>query len=32
MLDRQDLGVFNKTRSDPALRDWRGMFTPHFVM
>ena len=27
-LDRQKLDVVNKTRSNPALRDWRGQFTP----
>ena len=30
-LDRQKLNVVNKTRSNPALRDWRGQFTPEFV-
>ena len=30
-LDRQKLDVVNKTRSNPALRDWRGQFTPEFV-
>ena len=30
-LDRQKLDVTNKTRSNPALRDWRGQFTPEFV-
>ena len=29
-LDRQKLDVVNKTRSNPALRDWRGQFTPEF--
>ena len=31
ILDRQKLDVTNKTRSNPALRDWRGQFTPEFV-
>jgi len=26
-LDRQKLDVVNKTRSNPALRDWRGPFS-----
>lgn len=26
-LDRQKLDVTNKTRSNPALRNWRGQFT-----
>lgn len=30
-LDRQKLNVVNQTRSNPALRDWRGQFTPEFV-
>lgn len=30
-LDRQKLDVVNKTRNSPALRDWRGQFTPKFV-
>ena len=29
-LDRQKLDVVNKTRSNPAVRDWRGQFTPEF--
>jgi len=28
ILDRQKLDVVHKTRSNPALRDWRGQFTP----
>lgn len=31
-LDYQELDVFNKTRSNPALRDRRGDFTPEFVV
>lgn len=31
-LDRQKLNVVNQTRSKPALRDWRGQFTPEFVV
>ena len=31
ILDRQKLDVVNKTRSNPALRDWRGQSTPEFV-
>jgi hypothetical protein len=27
-LDRQKLDVVNLTRSNPALRDWRGQSTP----
>jgi len=27
-LDSQKLDVANKSRSNPALRDWRGQFTP----
>ncbi len=30
-LDRQKLHVVNKTRSNPALRDWRGQFTPELA-
>jgi len=30
-LDRQKLDVVNKTRSNPALQDWSGQFTPEFV-
>jgi hypothetical protein len=30
-LDRQKLDVVHQTRSNPALRDWRGEFTPEFV-
>ena len=30
-LDRQKLDVVHKTRSNPALRDWSGQFTPEFV-
>jgi hypothetical protein len=30
-LDRQKLDVVNKTRSNPALWDRRGQFTPEFV-
>ena len=30
-LDRQRLDVVNQTRSNPALRDWRGQFTPEFA-
>ena len=30
-LDRQKLDVVSKTRSNPALRDWRGQFTPEFI-
>jgi hypothetical protein len=30
-LDRQKLDVVNQTRSNPALRAWRGQFTPEFV-
>jgi len=30
-LDRQMLDVVHKTRSTPALRDWRGQFTPEFI-
>ncbi len=30
-LDRQKLDVVNQTRSNPALRDWRGQFTPELV-
>lgn len=30
-LARQKLDVVNQTRSNPALRDWRGQFTPEFV-
>lgn len=26
--NRQKLDVVSKTRSNPALRDWRGQFTP----
>jgi|GEM_PF-1147821 len=29
-LDRQKLDVVNQARSNPALRDWRGQFTPEF--
>ena len=25
-FDRQKLNVVNKTRNNPALRDWRGQF------
>lgn len=25
-LDRQKLDVVNQTRSNPAMRDWRGQF------
>jgi hypothetical protein len=28
---RQKLDVVNQTRSDPALRDWSGRFTPECV-
>ena len=31
-LDRQKLDVANKTRSNPALRDWRGYFTAEFIL
>jgi hypothetical protein len=31
-LDLQKLDVVNKTRSNPALRDWRGQFTSGFVL
>ena len=31
-LDRQKLDVVNQTRSNPALRDWRGQFTPEFIL
>jgi hypothetical protein len=31
IFDRQKLDVVNKTQSNPALRDWRGQFTPEFV-
>jgi hypothetical protein len=30
-LDRQKLEVVNQTLRHPALRDWRGQFTPEFV-
>jgi hypothetical protein len=30
-LDRQKLGVVNQARSHPALRAWRGQFTPALV-
>jgi hypothetical protein len=30
-LDRQELEIVNQTRSNPALRDWRGQFTPELV-
>lgn len=30
-LSRQKLDVVNKTLRDPALRDWRGQFTPEFI-
>jgi hypothetical protein len=30
-LNRQKLDVVNQTRSNPALRAWRGQFTPDFV-
>ena len=30
-LARQKLDVVNNKRSNPALRDWRGQFTPEFV-
>jgi hypothetical protein len=30
-LDRQQMNVTDKMRSNPALRDWRGQFTPEFV-
>lgn len=29
-LDRQKLDFVNQTRSNPALGDWRGQFTPDF--
>ncbi len=29
-LDRQKLDVVNKTLRPPALRAWRGLFTPEF--
>ena len=29
--DHQKLDVVNQTRSNRALRDWRGQFTPEFV-
>ena len=29
--DRQKLDVTNKTRSNPALSDWRGPFTAEVV-
>ena len=29
--DHQTLDVTNKTRSNPALRNSRGQFTPEFV-
>lgn len=31
-LDRQKLYVVIQTRSNAALRDWRGQFTPEFVV
>ena len=31
-LDRQKLDVVHKTRSNAALRDWRGQFTLEFVL
>lgn len=30
-LDRQKLDVVNQTRSNPALRGWRGQFAPECV-
>jgi hypothetical protein len=30
-LNRQKLDVVNQTRSNPALRGWRGQFTREFV-
>jgi hypothetical protein len=30
-LNLKKLIVINKARSNPALRDWRGQFTPEFV-
>ncbi len=30
-LDRQNLHFVNKTRSKPALGEWRGQFTPGSV-
>jgi hypothetical protein len=30
-LEPQKLDVVNQTRNTPALRDWRGQFTPEFV-
>jgi hypothetical protein len=30
-LDRQKLDVVNKTRSNPALRDWRSQFAPELT-
>lgn len=30
-LARQKLDVVNQTRSNRALRDWRGQFMPEFV-
>ena len=30
-LNRQKPDVVNQTRSNPALRDWRGQFTPELV-
>jgi hypothetical protein len=31
-LDRQELDVVNQTRSNPALRDWRGQLTPEIMV
>jgi hypothetical protein len=30
-LDRQKLDVVNQTLRHPALRDWRGQFTPELT-
>jgi hypothetical protein len=30
-LDRKKVDVVNKTPSNPALRDWGGLFPPEFV-
>ncbi len=30
-LDRQKLDVVHPTRSNPALRAWRGQFTPELT-
>jgi len=30
-FDRKKLDVVNQTWSNPALRDWRGQFTPELT-